>query len=85
LSTALPTPFPIFLKVVPAKPFLSASVDETHQAFLPIVPDVQDDRLSAVICLKDLPEMKGHVHSSLRRRRQLNFQTSDCGMPTNDG
>jgi hypothetical protein len=64
-STALPTPFPIFLKVVKAKPFLNAGIHETQQAFLPVVPDVQDDRLSAVICLKDLPEMKGHIRSSL--------------------
>jgi hypothetical protein len=65
-STALPTPFPIFLKVVKAKPFLNAGIHETQQAFLPVVPDVQDDCLSAVICLKDLPEMKGHVPASVR-------------------
>ena len=57
-------PFPLFLKIVPKKPFLNAGIDEAQQAFLPVAPGLQDDCLSdsvALPALINLPDAKRHV------------------------
>src|SRR5271154_4396791 len=64
-------PFPLFLKVVPKNPFLDAGVDVAQQGFLPVVPGMQDNRLSDLAVLSafiNLPNAKRHVHFLLAQK-----------------